>query len=118
MIDLNNPIRIFYSNLLHIGIKLRVKDGKLRISGKIDLLSPVYRDEIIKRSTHLIDLLDVVPPEELEPYYFRLLSVNELTDALRIAERMQIEVKSLPVNGGWLLEISKPMRPVWAEDEE
>lgn len=110
MINLNNPIRIFYGNLLYIGVKLRVKDGQLRISGNIEALSPVYRDEIQKRKEHLIDLLDVTPPEELAPYFFRLLKVTELTEALRIAERIQVGVKSLPVNGGWLIELEKSMR--------
>ena len=100
----NNPIRIFYANLLYLGIKVGIEDGQLVISGKTRHLSPAYQDEITKRSKHLIELLSVEAPEELAPYCLRLISNCELTDALCIADRIQANTRGLPVNGGWLLE--------------
>lgn len=107
MIDFNKPIRIFYANLLHIGVNLYVNDGKLRVSGNLDSLSPVYREEIVKRKDQLIELLSTRPPEALAAYFDRLIPLPELREALWIAEQNSIKVKALPVNGGWLLEMEQ-----------
>jgi hypothetical protein len=105
MIDTNKPIRVFYANLLRAGIILRVVDGQLKFGGKTEILSPVYREEIIKRASHLVDLLLPEVPEVLRPYFYRLISVNELRDAIGIAETMGISLRQTPVSGGWLIEL-------------
>lgn len=105
MIDPNKPIRIFYANLLRAGITLKVMNGQLRVGGATETLSPVYRDEIVKRAEHLIDLLSPEVPEALLPYFYRLVKMDELQDAIGIAERMGISLRTTPVNGGWLIEI-------------
>lgn len=97
------PIKIFLANLLFAGVTLAVVDGKLRVGGKTSILSPVYRDEIMKRKEHLIDLLSPVPPPSLRAYCYRLLKVRHLQEALNIAAQERIEVWHLPVNGGWLI---------------
>lgn len=106
MINFNAPIKIFYANLLFIGVKMRVKDGQLRISGAIEKLSPVYQEEIVKRKSHLIEMLSQQPPDALRPYFFRLLSVNEVKEASVIANQMKIELTQMPVAGGWLVGLS------------
>jgi hypothetical protein len=69
MIDPSNPIRIFYANLLRAGIKLKVVNTQLRVGGNTEVLSPVHRDEILKRAEHLIELLSPKVPEALRPYF-------------------------------------------------
>lgn len=99
------PIRAFYANLLRSGITLRVVNGQLKVGGKLEILSPVYREEIAKRAEHLIDLLSPEVPEPLQPYFYRLLKVDELKEAVGIAEQMGISLRQTPVNSGWLIEI-------------
>jgi hypothetical protein len=101
----NKPIRIFYANLLRAGIKLRVVDGKLRVGGNTEILSPVLQEEIVKRAGGLIELLAPEVPEALQPYFYRLIKVNEVKDAVGIAEQMGISLRQTPVNSGWLIEI-------------
>lgn len=105
MLDTNKPIRIFYANLLHHGIRLRVVNGQLKVGGNTRSLSPIYRDEIVKRAEHLIELLEPEVPAELEPFFYRLLKVDELKEAIRVAEVLGVSLRSTPCNGGWLVEI-------------
>jgi hypothetical protein len=105
MIDQGKPIRVFYANLLQHGVTLHVVEGALQVRGNTRSLSPTYREEIVKRKDHLIDLLSVQPPEELESYFGRLLTLSELKEALWTAERLQVKVRATPVNSGWLLEM-------------
>jgi len=99
------PIRIFYANMLRIGLTLRVRDGQLKVGGNTELLTPVIKDEIRKRAEHLIDLLSPEVPQELEPYLYRLLKLDELKDAISVAEIMGISLRTTPVDSGWLIEI-------------
>jgi hypothetical protein len=57
MIDYGKPIRTFHANLLRHGIKLSVEAGRLKVGGKLDNLSPAYREQIVKRAPFLIELL-------------------------------------------------------------
>lgn len=99
------PIRIFYANMLRIGLKFRVVNGQLKVKDTQTIMTPVLQEEIVKRSEHLIDLLSPVIPAELEPYFYRLLKIHELKEAIGIAEQMGISLRTTPVNGGWLIEI-------------
>jgi hypothetical protein len=105
VIDEGKPIRIFYANLLHAGLTFRVYDGQLKIGGKRELLSPVVREEIKRRAEHLIELLSPEIPEALEPYFYKLIKVDELKEAIGVAEQMGMSLRTTPVNGGWLIEI-------------
>jgi hypothetical protein len=105
MLDTNKPVRIFYANLLRSGVKLRVADGQLKVSGNMEIMTPVYQEEVIKRAEQLIELLSPEVPSELEPYFYRLIKVNEVKDAVGIAEALGISLRQTPVNSGWLLEI-------------
>lgn len=107
MIDYSAPIRIFYANLLRFGFRLSVTEGQLQIRGPMQTLSPAYRDEIVRRRQHLIDLLSPVPPEPLAPYAYRLLTLAECNTAQEIANQMQYALKPHPVDGGWLLEFTQ-----------
>jgi len=100
------PIRAFYANCLRSGLTLRVVDGKLKVGGNTEILSPVYREEIIKRAEQLIEMLSPEVPEPLQPYFYRLLKVDEVKEAVGIAEQMGISLRQTPVNMGWLLEIA------------
>lgn len=104
-IDTNKPIRIFYANMLRIGLKFKVRDGQLKVGGNMEIMTPVLQDEIIKRASHLIELLSPEVPEALRPYFYRLISVNEVKEAIAIAEPMGISLRQTPVNSGWLIEI-------------
>jgi hypothetical protein len=106
-IDYGLPIRVFYANLLKSGLELRVANSKLVVDGNVDILSPVLKEEIVKRSKHLIELLTPLPTEELAPYFGRLLYLDELKQALRAAEQIRAKVDATPVNGGWLLSTGK-----------
>jgi hypothetical protein len=108
-IDYGLPIRVFYANLLRSGLELRVDSatGKLLVDGNIDILSPVYKEEIIKRKQFLVELLTPEPVEELAPYFGRLLRLDELKQALATAEQVKANVDATPVNGGWLLSPAK-----------
>ena len=104
MFDLNKPIRIFYANLLRIGITLRVVDGVLRIGGNgREFLSPAYREEIERRAPQLIELLSPPVPEPLKPYAGRLLSVYETEVVTEIAAAIDAHITPFPANGGWVL---------------
>lgn len=105
MIDFDKPIRIFYANMLRIGLTFRVRNGQLRVGGNMEIMTPVLKDEIKKRSEHLIDLLSPQVPAELEPYFYRLIKLDELKEAIRVAEVIGISLRTTPVNGGWLIEI-------------
>lgn len=102
-LDYGKPIRVFYANLLHIGLDLRVANGKLLVDGNLEICSPVLQQEIVKRSKHLIELLTPAPVEELAPYFGRLLILDELKTALRLGEKINAKVDATPANGGWLL---------------
>jgi hypothetical protein len=106
-LDYGKPIRVFYSNLLSMGLDLHVDHGRLTVDGNVDILSPVLKEEIIKRKQFLIDLLTPAPVAELAPYFGRLLRLDELKEALRLAETIQAKVDATPCNGGWLLVTSK-----------
>lgn len=104
-LDTNKPIRIFYANMLRIGIKMRVVDGQLKVRDTTGIMTPVLQDEIIKRAEQLTDLLAPEVPEQLEKYFYRLINVDELKEAIYIAEVMGLSLRGTPVNGGWLIEI-------------
>lgn len=101
----NRPIRIFYANMLRIGIIIKVRNGQLRVSDSKGIMTPVIKDEIRKRAEHLIELLSPEVPTELEPFFHRLLKLDELQDAIRTAEIMGISLRTTPVDSGWLIEI-------------
>lgn len=105
MIDTNKPIRIFYANMLRIGLTFRVRNGQLRVGGNKEIITPVLKDEIAKRAEHLIELLSPEVPEDLAPYFYRLIRVDELKEAIRIAEILGVSLRTTPCNGGWLIEI-------------
>lgn len=105
MLDEGKPIRIFYANMLRIGLTLRVRNGQLKVGGNMAIMTPVLREEIVKRAEHLIALLSPEVPEQLEPYFYRLLKLDELKEAIYVAEMMGISLRTTPVNGGWLIEI-------------
>jgi len=105
MIDYGQPIRIFYCNLLRMGITMKVKDGTLRVGGRVDLCTPVLQDEIAKRADGLIAILAPSVPDQLRPFFYRLISVDEVKAAIDIADELEISLRSTPANGGWLLEI-------------
>lgn len=105
MLDLNKPIIIFLANLLYHGVTVAVRDGQLRVGGETGKLSPVYRDEIKRRAEQLIDLLSPPVPDELAPYFGRLISVDESIVAAGIAEHYDYDTRLTPVNGGWLLTL-------------
>lgn len=116
MIETGKPIRIFYANMLRIGVICKVRNGQLKVGGNMAIMTPVLKEEIVKRAEHLIELLSPEPPPELEPYFYRLLKLDELREAIRTAEIMGISLRTTPVNGGWLVEImnhrySKGVKP-------
>lgn len=101
------PVKIFYANMLKIGITFTVQDGQLKVGGDRTLLTPVIKEEIIKRKDHLIDLLTPPPSPEMASHFGRLLTLDELKTALHTADFLQERVDSFPVNGGWILVTSK-----------
>jgi len=103
MLDLSRPIIIFLGNLYYIGVTSRVADGQLRIGGDTAKLSPAYRDEIRRRAEHLIELLSPPVPDELAPYFGRLFRAGDCPNVLAIAERLDVDVRLVPVDGGWLM---------------
>lgn len=105
MLDEGKPIRIFYANMLRIGLKFKVIDGQLKVKDTGNIMTPVLQDEIIKRAEQLIELLSPEVPEALQPYFYRLIKVNEVKEAVGIAEQMGISLRQTPVNSGWLVEI-------------
>jgi hypothetical protein len=104
-VDPTLPIRIFYANLLYLGITLQVDEGMLKISGATKTLSPAYREEIVKRKTQLVELLACQPPDALRPFCFRLCSLAEAQAAQAIAHQLRQPIRCTPVNGGWLVEM-------------
>lgn len=103
----NIPIKIFYANMLKIGIKLRATNGALKVGGNRELLTPVLQDEITKRAEHLIEMLTPPPSEGMAHYFGRLLKLEELQQALRTAEALGERVDAWPIDGGWLLTTGK-----------
>lgn len=103
----NLPIKIFYGNMLKIGVKFNVVDGQLKVGGRMDIVTPVLEDEIIKRSSHLVEMLTPGPSPEMAGYFGRLLKLEELKVALNAAQQLQERVDAYPVNGGWILVTSK-----------
>ena len=103
----NMPVKLFYGNMLKIGLKFRVKDGQLKVGGNREVLTPVLQDEIAKRAELLIALLTPPPSPEMESHFGRLLTLDELKVALNTAQMLGERVDSLPVNGGWLLTTVK-----------
>jgi hypothetical protein len=108
--DVGKPIRIFYANMLKIGIIISLKNGKLIVEDQQSVLTPVLQDEIVKRAQHLIDFLSPYTPEELKPYCYKLLTIAQLKEALTIANERSLGLKQTPVNGGWLLEPTNPVQ--------
>ncbi len=107
MIDLGKPIVVFYANMLKIGIRLRVVDGQLRVKDTQAIMTPVIRAEIEKRADHLIELLSPTVPVELQPYFWRLITVKEVVEVMGIAERIGVDVRQIPCNGGWIMLMGK-----------
>lgn len=103
MLDLNKPILIFYANLLYHGVTVAVVDGRLRIGGDTTKLSPAYRTEIQRRAEHLIKLLSPPVPDELAPYFGRLFRAGDCPNVLAIAERLDVDVRLTPADGGWIM---------------
>lgn len=105
MIDEGKPIRIFYANMLRMGIKFKVVNGQLKVGGNTEIMTPVLQAEIVKRASHLIELLSPEVPEPLEPFFYHLIKLDELEEAIGIAESMGVSLRTTPANGGWLIEI-------------
>lgn len=103
----NMPIKIFYGNMLKIGLKFRVKDGQLKVGGNREVLTPVLQEEIAKRAEMLIDMLTPPPSPEMASHFGRLLNLKELKTALETAIMLNEKVDSFPVDGGWLLVTGK-----------
>lgn len=101
------PIKIFYGNMLKIGIKFKVVDGQLKVGGNTDVITPVIQEEIVKRAEFLVDLLTPAPCKEMAGYFGRLLTLEQLKVALNAAQVLKERVDAYPVNGGWLLVTSK-----------
>jgi hypothetical protein len=80
-------------------------NGTLKVGGNKTLLTPAVKEEIARRAEHLVELLAPEVPEALDPYFYRLITVDELRQAIDIAEQMGISLRTTPVNGGWLIEI-------------
>lgn len=102
MIDYGKPVVTFYANMLHIGLKIKVVNGQLKVGGNTDLVTPVLQGEIVKRAEALVEMLKPPVPEPLQPYFGRLITVTEVIEVMGIAERLQVGIKTTPVNGGWL----------------
>lgn len=103
MLDIGKPIIIFLGNLYRLGFTVAVADGQLRVSGDMDKLSPAYRAEIARRSAHLIELLSPEVPDELAPYFGRLFRAGDCPNVLAIAERLDVDVRLTPCDGGWIM---------------
>lgn len=102
--EYGKPIRVFYSNLLRHGVTVAVVDGKLKVGGSgLKHVSPVYKEEIIRRAAHLVELLSPPVPDELMPYMNRPLSVREIEVATNIAEQIGAHIVPFPANGCWVL---------------
>ena len=102
--EYGRPIRVFYGNLLRVGITLRVVDGVLRIGGQGRTnLSPAYRKEITRRAFQLIEILEPPVPDELMPYFHRPLTVQEIEAATNIAKQIGAHIAPFPANGFWIL---------------
>jgi len=111
-LELDKPIIIFYANLLRHGITRSVVDGGLRVGGATGSLSPAYRDEISRRAEQLTALLSPPVPDELAPYFGRLMRVDETLPAMGIAERLDVDVRLTPCDGGWIMTMgSGDQRP-------
>jgi hypothetical protein len=102
-----HPIRAFYINMLKLGLTFSAANGQLKVGGNKELLTPVVRAEIVKRAEHLADMLTPAPHVAMTDYFGRLLKLTELTDALKLAERIGERVDAFPLDGGWLLITSK-----------
>lgn len=99
------PIAIFYANLLRHGVTVKVAEGKLKIGGDLSRISPVYRDEIVRRKEQLIDLLGANVPQELKPFVNRVIPLASAEEGIGIANQMGIKLRQYPVQGGWMLFI-------------
>lgn len=102
-LEIGKPIIIFLGNLYYLGFTVAVVDGRLRIGGDTTKLSPAYRTEIQRRAEHLIELLSPPVPDELAPYFGRLFRAGDCPNVLAIAERLGVDVRLTPVDGGWLM---------------
>lgn len=103
----NMPIKIFYGNMLKIGIKFKVVDGQLKVGGNTEQITPVIEEEVIKRAEYLVEMLTPAPSKELASHFGRLLTLDELKVGLNTAQFLQEKVDAFPVNGGWILLTSK-----------
>ena len=106
----NWPIAIFYANMLWHGIRAKVVNGELRIGGDLSSVSPVYRDEIVRRSEQLIDLLGTPTPEELAPYIGKVIPLADAMEGIGIAKQMRVKLRQFPVQRGWILFMPSPER--------
>ena len=105
------PIKIFYGNMLKIGLKFKVVDGQLRVGGNTEVLTPVIEEEITMRVEQLVALLTPAPSQEMASHFGRLLTLDELKTALNTAQFLKERVDAIPVNGGWILVTSKIKEP-------
>lgn len=105
MIEPGKPIRIFYANMLRIGVICKVRNGQLKVKDTQGIMTPVLQEEIVRRVDHLIELLSPDVPEQLQQYFYKLIKVDEVQEAIRTAEILGISLRQTPVNGGWLVEI-------------
>lgn len=117
MSDTPTRIEIFYANLLHIGVVCRVQDGALQVGGNVKALSPVYRDEIMRRAELLTELLAPAVPEPLQPYMGRMVRVGDVREAQGIANELGVAIRCVPVNGGWIVLMGGNAQP-WRGKEK
>jgi len=101
------PVKIFYINMLKLGLKFRVVDGQLKIGGNRELLTDAVKAEITKRAEFLIEMLTPPPSPEMASHFGRLLTLDELLVALNTAQMLNENIDSSPVDGGWLLTTGK-----------
>lgn len=104
-LDLNKPILIFLGNLYYHGVTVTVVNGQLRVGGETAKLSPAYRAEIVRRAELLIAVLSPPVPDDLAPYFGRLMRVDETMAAMGAAEETDTDLRLTPVDGGWLATI-------------
>lgn len=120
-IQLGRPVKLFLGNLYRYGFTVTVTAGRLHVAPPADnpaLLTEPVKAEIIKRRQLIIDLFTPAPPPELEPFFFRLLRVDEFTEAAHVADRLGVYLDACPCDGGWLVFVSKIKRPPKVKSEK
>lgn len=113
MIDYGQPPRLFLASLLRFGFAVRVDEaGRLAIKPPADYTpSPVFLEEIRKRQYLLVEILTPAPPDELAPYFGRLVGQAELNAALVIAQRHGLKLRATRSGAKYLLEIDSTPAP-------